>query len=44
MGFFGVIYSQKVREKMVLQNGMKNFFKKLPKRPLCVNINVPKKK
>jgi len=29
---------------MVLQNGMKIFFKKLPKRPLCVNINVPKKK
>jgi hypothetical protein len=44
MGFFGVIYSQKVREKMVLQNAMKIFFLKLPKKPLCVNINVPKKK
>jgi hypothetical protein len=43
MGFFEVIYSQKVRKKMAWQNAMKIVFKKLPKRPLYVNMNVLKK-
>jgi hypothetical protein len=43
MGFFGVIYNQKVRKKMAWQNGMKIFFTKLPKMPLYINMNVPKK-
>ncbi len=43
MGFFGVFYSQKVRKKIAWQNGMKIFFKNLPKTLLYVNMNVPKK-
>jgi hypothetical protein len=44
MGFFGVIYSQKVKKKMAWQNDTNFFLKKLHKRPLYVNMNVLKEK